>query len=144
MRISDWSSDVCSSDLSNGRMNLADVIASGEQAPVSVTRAVDNAPAAARPAPGEPVTPTTPAAPTADIHIGEVTLANGQLNYTDNFIKPNYTAHLPTLTRRIRAFGPTPGTPPPQPPAPAHPAAPRPPRPPGRSERVRHRTPPRP
>src|SRR3546814_10803159 len=57
---------------SNGRMNLADVIASGEQAPVSVTRAVDNAPAAARPAPGEPVTPTTPAAPTADTHIGEI------------------------------------------------------------------------
>src|SRR3546814_15597299 len=92
MRISDWSSDVCSSDLSNGRMNLADVIASGEQAPVSVTRAVDNAPAAARPAPGEPVIPTTPAAPTAAIHIGSVNPANGQLNYTDNFIQPHYTA----------------------------------------------------
>ena len=90
---------------SNGRLNLSDVIANGEQAPVSVTRAANNAPAA------QPVS-SAPAAPAADIHIGEVTLANGQLNYTDNFIKPNYTANLTSLTGRIGAFGTTAGEPP--------------------------------
>ncbi|KRE87286.1 hypothetical protein ASG75_03880 [Rhodanobacter sp. Soil772] len=91
---------------SNGRLNLSDVIANGEQAPVSVTRAANNAPAAPQPV------SSAPTAPAADIHIGEVTLANGQLNYTDNFIKPNYTANLTSLTGRIGAFGTTAGEPP--------------------------------
>ncbi len=90
---------------SNGRLNLSDVIANGEQAPVSVTRAANNTPAAPQPA------SSAPTAPAADIRIGEVTLANGQLNYTDNFIKPNYTANLTSLTGRIGAFG-TAGEPP--------------------------------
>lgn len=91
---------------SNGRLNLSDVIATGEQAPISVTRAENNAPAAPKPV------SSAPTAPAADIHIGEVTLANGQLNYTDNFIKPNYTANLTSLTGRIGAFGTTAGEPP--------------------------------
>jgi len=91
---------------SNGRLNLSDVIAHGEQAPVSVTRAANNAPTAPQPV------PKAAAVPAADIHIGEVTLANGQLNYTDNFIKPNYTANLTSLTGRIGAFGTTAGEPP--------------------------------
>lgn len=96
---------------SNGRLNLSDVIASGEQeAPVSVTRAGDNTPTAPQSAP--PPAASTSSAPAADIHIGEITLANGQLNYTDNFIKPNYTANLTSLTGRIGAFGTTAGEPP--------------------------------
>lgn len=92
---------------SNGRLNLSDVIASGEQeAPVSVTRADNNAPATPQPA------ASASTAPEADIHIGEITLANGQLNYTDNFIKPNYTANLTSLTGSIGAFGTTAGEPP--------------------------------
>ena len=91
---------------SNGRLNLSDVIANGEQAPVSVTRAANNAPAAPQPV------SSASTAPAADIHIGEVTLANGQLNYTDNFIKPNYTANLTSLTGRIGAFGTAAGEPP--------------------------------
>ncbi|WP_157582260.1 DUF748 domain-containing protein [Rhodanobacter spathiphylli] len=91
---------------SNGRLNLSDVIANGEQAPVSVTRAASNTPAAPQPA------SSAASAPAADIRIGEVTLANGQLNYTDNFIKPNYTANLTSLGGRIGAFGTTAGEPP--------------------------------
>jgi uncharacterized protein involved in outer membrane biogenesis len=91
---------------SNGRLNLSDVIANGEQAPVSVTRAANTTPAAPQPA------SSASTAPAADIRIGEVTLANGQLNYTDNFIKPNYTANLTSLTGRIGAFGTTAGEPP--------------------------------
>jgi len=92
---------------SNGRLNLSDVIANGEQqAPVSVTRAGNNIPAMA----ASPASAST--APAADIHIGEVTLSNGQLNYTDNFIKPNYTANLTSLAGKIGAFGTTAGGPP--------------------------------
>jgi len=105
----------------DGKLNLADVIASPEAAPVSVTRATGTS-ATPPPKPAAPI-PTAatstsiaaaaaPAAPPADIHIGGITLVNGQLNYTDNFIKPNYTANLTKLTGRIGAFGTTPGDPP--------------------------------
>ncbi|HUA79155.1 MAG TPA: DUF748 domain-containing protein, partial [Dyella sp.] len=47
----------------------------------------------------------TAATPPADIHIGQITLANGNLNYTDNFIKPNYTANITQLAGKIGAFG---------------------------------------
>ncbi|MBB6186915.1 DUF748 domain-containing protein [Rhodanobacter sp. MP7CTX1] len=102
----------------NGRLNLSDVVAKPETAPVSVTRAENNAPAApAAPKPQPSVAPTTataaaPSAPAADIHIGGVTLVNGQLNYTDNFIKPNYTANLTKLTGKVGAFGTKEGAPP--------------------------------
>lgn len=100
----------------NGRLNLSDVVAKEEAAPVSVTRAENTAPAASRPATSTtsatPVAPATPAAPAADIRIGQIALVNGQLNYTDNFIKPNYTANLTRLTGKIGAFGTAAGGPP--------------------------------
>jgi len=102
----------------NGRLNLSDVVAKPETAPVSVTRAENNAPTApAAPKPQTSGTTTaatvaTPAPPAADIHIGGITLVNGQLNYTDNFIKPNYTANLTKLTGKVGAFGTKEGAPP--------------------------------
>jgi hypothetical protein len=95
----------------NGRLNLSDVVAKPEQAePVSVTRADNYAPAATKPATApKPVESTAPA---ADIRIGQITLVNGQLNYTDNFIKPNYTANLTKLTGNVGAFGTAEGGPP--------------------------------
>jgi len=117
----------------NGTLNLAEVVANPEAAPVSVTRADNEQPAtSAKPAaatsapppppirtPG-PQTKTVPAAnaiatttaPETDIHLGGITLLNGQLNYTDNFIKPNYTANLTKVTGKIGAFGTKPGDPP--------------------------------
>lgn len=88
----------------NGRLNLQDVVA-GPEAPaaVSVTE-VRTAPAPA--ATGAP----TPAGPPADIRIGQITLSRGRLNYTDNFIKPNYTAEVTQLTGKIGAFGSLGGT----------------------------------
>ncbi|RUL78126.1 DUF748 domain-containing protein [Dyella choica] len=106
----------------NGRLNLQDVISNPAQAPVSVTNAqVGPAPAQSAPPPPEKETSRTPggghtttatlasastsAAPPADIHIGQITLASGNLNYTDNFIKPNYTANITQLAGKIGAFG---------------------------------------
>src|SRR6185437_3386540 len=101
---------------SNGRLNLQDVVASPQTAPVSVTQA-NNAPAApnaAKPAAANPATVGTvapgPAAASsvaapAVIHIGQIILARGNLNYTDNFIKPNYTANITQLTGKNGAFG---------------------------------------
>ncbi|HEX8779139.1 MAG TPA: DUF748 domain-containing protein, partial [Rhodanobacter sp.] len=97
----------------NGRTNLQDVVANPAAAPVSVTQA-QNAPAASVPAP-KPQTTTVPsgttAAPAADIQIGQITLARGHLNYTDDFIKPNYTANITQLDGKVGAFG-TAGGPP--------------------------------
>ncbi|GLQ96330.1 DUF748 domain-containing protein [Dyella mobilis] len=109
----------------NGRINVQDVVSNPAQAPVSVTRA-QNGPTPAAPASTPTPTPTpapapaapapagssatlasasTTAAPPAQIHIGQITLANGNLNYTDNFIKPNYTANITQLAGKIGAFG---------------------------------------
>jgi uncharacterized protein DUF748 len=109
-----------------GRLNLADVVAKPETTPVSVTRAQDPASAKAVAS----ATPPTPAAATSsapgldaiagvpapnierpEVHIGQITLARGQLNYTDNFIKPNYTANITQLAGKIGAFGTADGPP---------------------------------
>ena len=36
-----------------------------------------------------------------DIRIGQITLQGGEINYTDNFIKPNYSANLTELGGRV-------------------------------------------
>ncbi|MDR3446305.1 MULTISPECIES: DUF748 domain-containing protein [unclassified Dyella] len=122
---------------SNGTLNLSEVVANPEAAPVSVTRGENEQPVAgatpapAAPAPTPPPAPaaaskaksevatatpapasSAPEAPAADIRIGGLTLVNGQLNYTDNFIKPNYTANMTKVTGKIGAFGTKPGDPP--------------------------------
>lgn len=110
---------------SNGRLNVQDVVASPEAAPVSVTQANNGAapPASTRPPAASTVpavagaatpgpAPGSSAAPPAEIQIGEIVLARGHLNYTDNFIKPNYTADITELAGKIGAFGTTAGEPP--------------------------------
>lgn len=113
---------------SNGRINVQDVVSNPAEAPVSVTRAQNGpAPAATTPAPTPVSTPataggtstgatlataSTTATPPAEIHIGQITMASGNLNYTDNFIKPNYTANITQLAGKIGAFGTVAGGPP--------------------------------
>ena len=93
----------------NGRTNLQDVVANPAAAPVSVTQ-VQKAPAPAAPKP-QATTPASAAAPAADIRIGQITLARGHLNFTDNFIKPNYTANITQLDGQVGAFGTAGGQP---------------------------------
>ena len=96
----------------NGHMNVQDVVANPAAAPVSVTQTQQAPSAAAKPqVAATPAPAGTTAAPAADIKIGGVTLSRGHLNYTDNFIKPNYTANITQLDGKIGAFG-TAGGPP--------------------------------
>lgn len=102
----------------NGRLNIQDVVANPAAAPVSVTEVQKNPVAAApspapapAPAPASTAAAAAAAAPRADIRIGQITLARGHLNYTDNFIKPNYTADITQLDGKVGAFG-TAGGPP--------------------------------
>lgn len=91
----------------SGRLNTQDVVASSAAAPVSVTRAETTpAPAASAPTPA-----IVSNLPTPQVNIGAVTVTNSQLNYTDNFIKPNYTANITQLTGRIGSFGTDAGPP---------------------------------
>lgn len=111
----------------DGRLNVSDVIAQPTAAPVSVTRANPGQTAAGRTsepqsapaiaAPTQAPAATTAAtvatsAPAVDVQIGGIRLERGQLNFTDDFIKPNYTANLTELHGKIGAFGTTPNAPP--------------------------------
>ncbi|QHE91902.1 DUF748 domain-containing protein [Pandoraea fibrosis] len=119
----------------NGRLNLADVVGNKETAPRSLTRANEGVPlggAAEKPPldaaasaveagqptevekkeqkPGETTAQRGPGygagkALPADVHIGRITLQGGNINFTDNFVKPNYTANLTDIGGRIGAFG---------------------------------------
>jgi hypothetical protein len=90
----------------SGRLNLSEVAGSGAVQPVSVTRAED-ASTPATPAPAL----VTSAVPAPVIQVGQITLARGRLNYTDNFIKPNYSANITQLTGKVGAFGSAGGPP---------------------------------
>ncbi len=117
---------------SSGKLNLKDITASPQEAPTSLTRAAGEpgskgavpvaptstpTPAAApspvaATAPGaSPAASASPAAPyagqpmNADVELGKITLKGGKVDYTDNFIKPNYTANLTDMEGKIGAFG---------------------------------------
>ncbi|WP_322012464.1 DUF748 domain-containing protein [Paraburkholderia sp. J12] len=76
------------------------------------------APAAPAPAPATqtasaPAPASTPATVTAAqppkspvrLHFGQLVLQGGRVNYTDNFIRPNYTADLVQIQGTVGAFG---------------------------------------
>jgi hypothetical protein len=83
----------------DGRFNLRDVAA----APKPATAA--SAPVAPAPAASAPGTPA-PDLP-IDIRIGGVKLANGKVDFTDRFIRPNYSAALTELNGTLGAFDST-------------------------------------
>jgi Domain of Unknown Function (DUF748) len=89
---------------SDGKLNLRDVTANPQAAPTSLTRT--------RQAPEKPVAPheKEPAAANkgpvdADIELGRIVLQGGNVNFTDNFIKPNYTVDLTDIAGTIGSFG---------------------------------------
>lgn len=74
-----------------GKLNLEDIVVKEGQA-TSVTSPAPAAPTA-KPA-AVASAPVAPRAPLPPINIGKITLTGGNINYTDNFIQPNFTANL--------------------------------------------------
>lgn len=88
----------------NGRINVQDVVRKEGEEGKSLTEAGTRALAAKdakakdraiAQAPAAP--PAKPAEPLPPIRIGKLVLSGGRVRFTDNFIKPNYTANLKDL-----------------------------------------------
>ncbi len=109
-----------------GKLNLNDVLAQQKAAaqgtgepvaltpnaasaavaqPASVPAAAPSATAHAAAPVAASATSTASSAPPLNLHFGELVLQRGRVNYTDDFIKPNYTADLVDITGTIGAFG---------------------------------------
>lgn len=114
-----------------GKLNLTDVVAHETGTAQSLTRdksgadpvqltpqAASTIAAASAPAPApasspKPATAATPATVTAatppqspvKLHFGQLVLQQGRVTYTDNFIKPNFTANLVGIQGTVGAFG---------------------------------------
>jgi Domain of Unknown Function (DUF748) len=83
----------------DGRFNLRDVAAAPKSESKAAAAAAASAPAPAASAPGSGLP--------IDISIGGVRLANGKVDFTDRFIKPNYSAALTELNGTLGAFNST-------------------------------------
>ncbi|WP_176047685.1 DUF748 domain-containing protein [Burkholderia sp. BCC1644] len=111
-----------------GRLNLKDVVAKQSGPAQSLTRdaskgepvplspgmtppaAAQAASAAAASAPAAAsatvvVKAATPPQNPVRMHFGQLVLQDGRVTYTDNFIKPNYTANLVAIKGTVGAFG---------------------------------------
>ncbi|WP_042268231.1 DUF748 domain-containing protein [Paraburkholderia heleia] len=109
-----------------GKLNLKDVVAHQTGAAQSLTQDASARPGAREPVPLTPQAASAPvqtaSAPTpasapatvvaaqppkhpVRLHFGELVLQDGRVNYTDNFIKPNYTADLVQIHGTVGAFG---------------------------------------
>lgn len=90
-----------------GKLNLRDVVVkdkTASAAPSSAAAPVEpKTPPAAAPKTVSTTVSTT--ASTTNLRFGELVLQNGRVTYTDNFIKPNFTANLVAITGTIGAFG---------------------------------------
>ncbi|WP_428827671.1 DUF748 domain-containing protein [Azonexus sp. IMCC34842] len=75
----------------SGRLNLQDIVRKPEAGAVPVTTA------AARPV----AVAAAPAKAPLPIKIGKVTLQNGTINFSDFFVKPNYTVNVTKLGGRV-------------------------------------------
>ena len=81
----------------DGRLNVADIV---RKPPAETPVAAEAAPVAA----------ATPAEPVVPVRIGKVTLNNGTVNFSDFFVKPNYTVNVGKLGGRVTGLSSTEGT----------------------------------
>jgi hypothetical protein len=111
--LSDFYARVILSD--KGRLNLADLVRREDTPAAEAASAAAPAPsgaptgtASSPPASPQPDSPasTTPAeaAPRPTIRIGAIEIVRGNVNFTDNFIKPNYTANMTGLGGTVTAL----------------------------------------
>ncbi|MCK9687253.1 DUF748 domain-containing protein [Scleromatobacter humisilvae] len=85
-----------------GRLNLQD-IGGGAAAPASAASGAASAPVAAA---SEPAT-AAPAPLPIVVNVGGIKLVNGRVDYTDHFVRPNYSAALTELNGSLGAFSST-------------------------------------
>ncbi|MCL2346394.1 MAG: DUF748 domain-containing protein [Desulfobulbus sp.] len=86
-----------------GHLNLQDIIVRQEAAPAPAAASETPAPVAAA-----AVTSAAPARP--PMQIGKITLQNGTVNFSDYFIKPNYTVNVTKLAGRVTGLSSQEGT----------------------------------
>jgi len=96
----------------NGRLNLADILRQEAAATPADGAASGNASAVAAVAAAPEVTPAvaSPAGSSLPIRIGKITLNNGRVNFSDYFVKPNYTVNVGKLSGRVTGLSSEAGT----------------------------------
>ncbi|AMM26052.1 DUF748 domain-containing protein [Variovorax sp. PAMC 28711] len=110
-----------------GRLNLQNLTKKGEQEGAAKAQATTDAtsrrslggtttttapaPATAASAPVVAAAPAAEAGPAPEINFGPMSLVNAKIDFTDLFVKPNYSADLSELTGKLSAFSsrPAPG-----------------------------------
>lgn len=92
----------------DGKLNVANLL----RQPVSEASVEGVAPMAEAQTESAPVASTPPeeAAPPLPIRIGKVTLNNGTVDFTDNFIKPNYSVQIGKLGGQLSGLSSVEGT----------------------------------
>ncbi|WP_200383621.1 DUF748 domain-containing protein [Rhodocyclus tenuis] len=106
-----------------GKLNLAQIVRRDEPA-AAAAATPDGASSTTAPAPASAAPPAAPAVSSGDgkasvalatpaseampIRIGKVTLQGGSVNFTDNFVKPNYSANLRQIGGRISGLSSAP------------------------------------
>ena len=93
-----------------GKLNLKNFINQPQTENKSLTRTTGGAPATAAAsvataAPAASSAHAAAAAPPMNLAFGEVDLHDGRVDYSDNFIKPNFSATLLNIEGKIGAFG---------------------------------------
>ena len=86
----------------NGQLNLSRIVAQNAVPKTSLTRTDPSAevlPAAA------PMPDTHSSVSNLNLRFGQIVFDAGQVNFTDNFIKPNYSATLNQIHGKVGAFG---------------------------------------
>ena len=94
-----------------GQLNLLQIVRRDEEKPSEVVSPEAPAAAQASVPEGKAVAPLAPEhAPVLPLKIGKITLQGGNVRFTDNFIKPNYSANLRQISGRISGLSSEPGS----------------------------------
>ncbi|MEC5163212.1 MULTISPECIES: DUF748 domain-containing protein [unclassified Janthinobacterium] len=92
----------------SAKLNLGNIVVS-KNAPIgtpaaSLTSAEPAAPSRAAPLATAVVAAPPPKSNAPVIRIGQITIKGGNINYTDNFVKPNYTANMTGMNGTVGAI----------------------------------------
>ena len=100
-RLSDFYAQLMVSEA--GQFNLTQLGTGAPAAPADAASAVAAAPPAA-PAVAAASTPAAATQPSMELAVGGVLLKNGRVDFSDHFVRPNYSAALSDLNGKLGAF----------------------------------------